>query len=357
MPGDGAAHLMGIFSRQPAPTLEAAPPVPVPVAPPVEGFGFDEFLGDPFAHHLAREGAAGNWRAFHDACEEVDDPYQRYFYAGVLADLESFPQGWFESTAGSQFPLVARGAFLISQAWKARGTGPVETVDPSAWPRFRNLLLDAERDLGHAAALRPGDPGPWARSILTGTGLGAAKPDLLNRFSETRARAADFHPAFAAIISAVSKRWEGSHELMFETAGQIDATVPDGSPGRVAVLRAHFERRLHYAVWERNSDLARSYYRDPAVRADVERATRYSVFSSYFRPDALTPMVWVEFAYALSLTGEAEPGDWRAAAWVFDRLGERGVPAGPWRQRFGSSAEAEYEDRRNLCRQAAASAP
>jgi hypothetical protein len=326
---------------------------PVATTPPKPSVEFDDKIGSTVAHRLFGELSKGEWRGSEEYADQLDDWDERNFLAGVLAEVETFPSGWLEQTKGSSFAYLTRGVHGIRRAWKVRGGGPASTVAEGSWAPFNDLLVQAERDLLTASELLPLDPSPWARLISTGMGLGVSKEEILRRFNEANSREIGFQAAHISVVGAVAKKWNGSHELMFSVARDADQNLPEGSPGRVAICEAHYERRLYAKSWEKFDLAAKEYYKDPAVCSEIEDAARHSVFSDSYKTSVVSPILWSRFAMALALTGDIVPEDRVAAASLFDRLGDSGIPSSPWTLRWGSKGAEQFARIRSLCRKAA----
>jgi hypothetical protein len=329
---------------------------PVGTSPPKPSVEFDNKLGNTVAHRLFDELSRGEWRGSQEYAEELIDWDERNFLAGVLADVDVFPSDWLEQTEASSFAYLTRGTHGIRRAWKVRGSGQAKTVEAGSWAPFNDLLVQAEKDLFKASDLLPLDPSPWARLISTGMGLSISKDDILRRFNEANSRAPGFQAAHISIVGAVAKKWSGSHELMFSVAREADRSLPEGSAGRVAICEAHYERRLYAKSWEKFDLAARDYYKDQAVYREIDEAAARSVFSDSYVESIVSPILWSRFAMALAFTGDAAPEDRIAAATLFDRLGDSGLPSEPWSLRWGSKGGQEYARIRSLCRKAASDA-
>lgn len=309
---------------------------------------FDPYYGHPQARWIAERCQAGDWRAVHELCESESDWHARHRLADVIGDLPQFPSGWVEQTGGASFPLLARGVFRIREAWRVRGNGRAEGVSATAWRPFGDWLRDAQRDLLTAAERRPADPNPWAYLLLVSMGLSLGTDVALEWYGEATARDADFQPAHMRIIDPVAKKWGGSHELMFEVARRADATLPEGSPGRVAIVRAHAERHLYHLAFDNDEAAAQNYYRDPAVGAEIGAAAQRSVLSPLLPVNAETPALRSQFTLALALAGDGDRRYRLMAAYLFDALGDS-VPDYPWTSRWPQTGGQQYLRIRTLC--------
>jgi hypothetical protein len=338
------------FGRKPVP---APLPVPPPVAPP-PAVAFDPSNGNPVvADALARYGA-GDWRSIEAAHGESRDWATRSAVAQSLLGMPPAVE-WQNSCPRSSLGWSVRGAQFIRMAWDIRGNGKATTVADSSWGDFFATLSEADRSLRIAAELDPEDPYPWSQLLWTGNGLQVSKDDILQRFAELQRRDAGHYHGWLAVIPAVSKKWGGSHELMFDVARDGDRKLPSGSVGRVGVARAHEERRLYMSAFDDDREGAKNYFKSPDVAAELSAAASNSVFSDYLRPDASTRQAQSWFSYSLALVGDVLPAERLRAAALFRQIGDSGIPMQPWQIRYGAHGGEQYARIRAICYRAAGS--
>ena len=299
---------------------------------------FDDTGGDPTAHWAVANVAGGDWRTVHERCEAIEDPELRMLVAESVGKVARFPEGWIEATPGTQFPLLARGRWLIEEAWRIRGSGRATTVGGEAWEPFHEALTHAADVLLRAADLRAEDPAPWAMLLSVGMGLEVPKQTIISWFEEACARSADFYPARVGIVAPLAMKWGGSHELMFEAA-RMALSAPSGSLGPTALVQAHFERWLYHSLWEKDPKAAARYWTAPAVVAEIQQAAELSVLASARRASPYLRHAMSQFAFALSTTGEKHAAHRAPAARLFDELGETGIPGRPWTLRWKAAGE------------------
>ncbi|HZE48339.1 MAG TPA: hypothetical protein VE074_02185 [Jatrophihabitantaceae bacterium] len=314
---------------------------------------FDNTLGNARVQRVVGHVRAGDWRSIHDECEQLDDPTERLFVAHTLGKLDRFPDDWLPATIGSQFPLLARGSFLTEQAFRIRGGARASEVEQSAWQPFFESLNQARDYLLHASELAPADPGPWAKLLTVGMALDSPKDTILEWFEAATSRVPGFYPAYWWVVAPLSKRWGGSHDLMFDVARTANAELPDGGSGRVALAAAHTERWKYYLYFEDNDDAATDYYVWPEVSQEIEAAAQNSAFSPHRDQHVLTRHLLGEFALPLALSGRVNRPHYGLATKLFDELGDIGVHEIPWTLRWPDNGAEWYVRIRNLCRKAA----
>jgi hypothetical protein len=322
----------GIGQKPPAASIHVAAPVAVTL---------DPASGIPAATTAVSALNRGDWQSLEAAHGESRDWDTR---GAVVQALAAVPptDDWVQHHPQSTLAWSVRGAQLMGIAGKMRGSGKADSVPNSVWGDFFATVAEAERALRYAAHVAPQDPFPWSQLIVTGNLLQVPKDDVLQRFAELQARDAGYYYGWHAIITAVSKKWGGSHELMFDLARHGDRYLPAGSNGRVGIVRAHEERRLYFSAFEDDGESAKGYFTLPEVAAEISTAASNSVFSEQRQMSATSRLTQSWFAYALALTGDAVPTERVRAAALFRQLGNDGIPLQPWKNRYGSKGGEQY---------------
>lgn len=253
----------------------------------------DELMGDAAAHHFKAQLAEGRWQELHEFMEGIGDWEDRHFYLIRLADIKDRPEWidqWVAARPDSPIPLLFSGFHRVDWAWEARGGGWASTVAKDAWAVFHGRLVEAERELAAAAAIDPRDPTPYVRGLHVAMGLSLGQAEIRRRFAEVVRRCRWHQAAHAVMVSALAKKWAGSHEEMFEFARSVSAQAPAGHPVHKVVAMAHIERWLYMS---RESDdwkeRQRAYFRQDPVKNEIRQAADRSVCSPYYRPGRLTP--------------------------------------------------------------------
>jgi hypothetical protein len=171
----------------------------------------------------------------------------------------------------------------------------------------------------------PRDALPWAYLLITGRALEVGVDELRRRYEEGRARAPESWQVPWLMLEALTEKWSGSHDLMFQFAREVSSAAPAGSGLHALVAEAHFQRWLYFRMEdppEREGEL--SYYRAPDVQEDLRGAWARGPGSPAFRPGRFAPNQRALFAFAFTLGG-----DDAAARAVFDQLNR--VTSDPWR--------------------------
>jgi hypothetical protein len=244
-------------------------------------------MGDPDAHRFRAELDQGRWQEFHDFLDATRDWDDRHFYVYTLSDIEGRPEWldeWVAARGRSPLPVLFRGAHGIHWAWQARGLGYTTTVAQESRRVFHSRLVDADRDLAQAVMLDPEDPTPHARSVHSALGLALGKGEIRRRFDEATRRYTWHYFAHMPMLQALTAKWYGSHEEMFEFARSTLGQAPEGLGVHVVMARAHLERWLNLPrEYSDGQDRQAKYFRDEAVQQEVRRAADLSVRSARYQ--------------------------------------------------------------------------
>jgi hypothetical protein len=310
---------------------------------------FDPAMGDERVKAAVEALERGNWRSVHGAWATLEDPDATALLV-MAARGVPFPDAWAEAEPDHPLPWLLRGSRRTLEAWEARGSGMAETVSEGGWNSFHGLLNRAEEDLNRSAVLAPDDPTPWSALMITAMGLSLGENERQRRFAELRRRAPASTWGFDSATRSLTEKWGASHDAMFAVAAAAQE-LPEGAEARVSVFIAHYEMWLWLLHFDKDTKAADAYWKQPHVVADVERAALGSVLSAHHVRTPLTRLAQSHAAYALALTGEAEPRHRVLAASLFDQLGDADLPEPPWEDRFGAAkAAAGFERFRAACR-------
>jgi hypothetical protein len=271
----------------PGATKPTGPAEPGGQVPPVE-----PLMGDPDAHHFRAELAQGNWQEFHEFLDATRDWDDRFFYVNVLSDIEERPDWlaeWIAARPQSPLPLLFRGACGIRWAWHVRGGKYASRVKKEAWPVFRTLLVNADRDLAKAAELDLADPTPHARSVLCAIGLSLGVEEAGSPFGAATAIHRWHYGAHESMLQALTQKWLGSHAQMFEFARSVSTQAPEGRPVHTLLPRAHLEQWLWLARQPEDRKRQVRYFDDQVVRSEVRRAAGLSIDSPNYQAHKTTP--------------------------------------------------------------------
>ena len=201
----------------------------------------------------------------------------------------------------------------VKLAWEARGTGWASTVTDDGWRALHEHMQKARDYLAKAHALHPEFPEPATEMIAVAMGDGGRlQVDGREWFEKSVRAQLDYYPAYEAYQLSLWPRWGGSRRAMFDVGveclqtGRYDTYVP-----------FQLFRAVEGIIRDADNDFA--ILRDPEVQVALwqllttmgERAGGNESREIY--PSLAAAVKW-------------RAGDFKAAAGVMDKLGERFVP-------------------------------
>jgi hypothetical protein len=210
----------------------------------------------------------------------------RAYFVEALAERCKPSAGarWSAARNGAVADLV-RGRLLIASAWAARGSGRAESVSDAGWQIFTRDLEQARTHLERAADTDVSDP--TALALLIKVAIGADAEAAEGYFLRALERDPGHHLAHELMLLALSAKWHGSHEAMFEFARDAAEAAPAGSSLPMLVVTAHIEHWLYVAHFDGQPDHAHASLVEH--RGEVARACADSIDHRDYRPDRLTP--------------------------------------------------------------------
>ena len=298
----------------------------------------DAFHGEEAFRREIAQLRDGNWQPAATRLTLTRDVDDRAFVAGMMLDAGGpWIEDWLAAEPSRPEPWMMRGLSRIGWAWEVRGSGRAEDVPEDAWPEFFGRLQLAEEDLQEAIQRNAKDALPWAYLLITGRALQVEVEELQRRYQEGRARAPESWQLSWLMLEALTEKWSGSHDLMFQFARDVSAAAPAGSGLHALVAEAHLQRWLYFRMeGDREGELA--YYRSPEVQEELRQAWARGPGSPAFRKGRFAPNQRALFAFAFSLGG-----DDASARAVFEHLDR--VTSDPW-QHIGEPMEAFKAARR-----------
>jgi hypothetical protein len=281
----------------------------------------DDTLGDAGTRAVQELAGRGDWRRIREALAGASNP-QRWRYANAAADgLGDRVGEWTEAEAEDGDAWLVAGLEAIDRGASIRGEAKADETPEEAWDPFHDCMNEAEEYLRHAIELRPDDPLPWIPLLTTSTTLGAPIEDRRALFEEARRRDPRLSAPHLGLMNALTLKWGGSHDLMFEAARSSVKSAPAGTAIPAVLALAHVERWLYIVHWEKDQKASRAYFARPEVQREVQ--------DCHGRCQGVdgTTAVWVAnvFAFCFYLGGDAA-----RARREFEKAG--GVFSGhPWR--------------------------
>ena len=129
----------------------------------------------------------------------------------------------------------------------------------------------ADEDNIQATRLAPADPLPALQRI--DRCRGANDVDGARRaFAQVQRTDPQRRAAHRKLLMALTDKWGGSHEDMFQLARQASASAPAGHPLLALVAMAHFERWVYAHFFEEDKRVQVLYLQNADAKAEVARA-------------------------------------------------------------------------------------
>ena len=293
----------------------------------VEAPFLDKALGDEEARRLRSELEQDRWQEAFQVVDRARDWDDREFLSWTLTDFPGRPR-WIDemvkTNSNSATAHLLRAAHSLKWAWEARGSGKAESVQDKGWDLFHQRLQDAEADLNRTAELDPADPTPWAYLLISALGLEKGAQHASAILAEARKRDRWHHVALANFQMLCTKKWGGSHELMFDVARQTAREAPEGNGCHTLIAEAHIERWLYMVHWDKDIQAARDYFERKEVAGEIRQAAERYLWSPKLKK---TRRLYVDrgiFTFCF-----ADMLDWNAARDQFEAMGPA-IPEYPW---------------------------
>jgi hypothetical protein len=298
----------------------------------------DPCMGDPAAQGLRDAMERRDWPTVSAFLTQVTDPDDRGFYVSVCADVKGV-QDWIGQAVvaepHSTLPLLVQGAHAVVWAWDARGRAYAEHTGDDQFRDFFQRLRVAENCLDAVVARDPGDTTAWTSLLITARGRQVDRDEAMRRFGAVVAQHPRHLRAHSQMLQYLCEKWFGSHDEMFAFARAAVAEAPPGGPLPRLIAEAHIERWLALPRGE-----ARSYFTQPAVRAELNAAADRSIRHPAYQYRPGWPLTHNTFAFAFALAQ-----DRGAARQQFEIIGDR-VTEQPWGYLRADAAKAFAKMRR-----------
>ncbi|WIM94981.1 hypothetical protein ACTOB_007042 [Actinoplanes oblitus] len=286
---------------------------------------FCRFL-DEDAERLRRALRAQDWPAARGILEATDPEHRSYYFAVAAATVGV--ERWVTDTPDSVLPLLLRGAGLLTSAWQLRRDGLASTMSAAGTELWSRLVRRAEECVEEVLRRDPGRADAWTWSIALSRALELPEQERRRRFQRLIEIEPDHWFGHQQMLLALSPRWGGSSEAMFEFARTRAAAFP-GTHLAALIVLAHQEEIEHRAYLAEPDDPDRSedmeYWEPAAVMDEVWEAAQASFWHDDYRISLLTPIVWNHFACAFAW------GDFHEPAWsLFESIGDDWITREPW---------------------------
>ena len=236
----------------------------------------DPTLGYPPARQVQMAARKGDWRSVAEIFRREKDPSCRGLLVGVAADVEE-SEKWLDEWTAQQ-PQNGEAWLMSGRRWAmrgmaARGSGKATDVKEDAWDPFYDALRHSDEQLEKASALLPTDPLPWMYRLSVSMLFGDDLSQRQGFYEEGKRLAPNYGGLHLVAVYAVTEKWGGSHELMFDVARQAMAAAPaTGTVVPLAVAFAHVERWLYIWAFDEDQKGAEAYFRSRDVIKELHAA-------------------------------------------------------------------------------------
>ncbi|MBS3932438.1 MAG: hypothetical protein KGZ65_14505 [Sphingomonadales bacterium] len=223
--------------------------------------------------------------------------------------------------------LIVAGAALMMRATRIRGMDIADMVEAQNWEPYFVYHQQAERLLCAAVTAQPGNglAAAWlmAATVDSDDELKAEVCRLLMQATQVPLS------GYSKLLSAMTKKWGGSHEAMWRVARECANLNLPWSGALIA--KAHYEQWLYLDLMDERpaaQSEADRYFRDPAIRNEllaissaIDAAHGDDPYEAVYAHDVLAAVL-------------AEAKERKIATRHLRRVGKFGDPAlltgGPW---------------------------
>ncbi len=267
--------------------------------------------------------------------------HERSFRLGMISDdapLEPLDE-WCRYEPTCPDAWLMRGIRRAHWAWEARGSGRASTVDEDMWQVFHQRLESGESDLLWAAELSPEDPEPYNCLITMAMGLSHGAGVVRRHLQQALARDPEHYSAYASATYALTEKWSGSHDQMFEVAREAAGRASAGNDLAGVLIDAHVECWAYIRTFDEDAEGAREYLAGREVRREVAELFDRTLASSHYQPRRQSHRAWNNAAFWFWLTR-----DKKRLVLSLERIG-KAFKEGPWHY-YGHPARAIAAARR-----------
>jgi hypothetical protein len=237
----------------------------------------DTAFGDAESLELRTALLKNDWRPAEGALARTTDPSRYEFLVDTLSNFPGRPawvDAWPQAVPASAAARMVWGSQTAVWAWEARSSAPAENVRSDAWEIFFQRLRMAEEQLNHATAMAPASSAPWVTLMKTGIGLEVGQDELRRRYAEIASRNPESEPGARTMLTALSRKWGGSHEAMWTFVHDTVGQAVEGSSLHMLIPMGHIEAWLGDRM-KGDSPIHHSrYFEQPAVQDEIRTAHR-----------------------------------------------------------------------------------
>jgi len=256
--------------------------------------------------------------------EDEAKAYEAYALVGDLTDVKEARDvelkkmvldEWCERDPQSHVPWLVRGSFYMDYAWFFRGGSYAKDVPRDAWPKFYDLLQQAQMDLEKSYQLNPDDPNSSCLLIVVAKGLGYPREKMEEYFRHALSAYRWHYGSYYQKLDYLKRKWHGSTGDMLAFAEECVKSA-DRHPYMGLIMIAAVEEIQNYEYAPRKEN----YLGRPDVWSTVEKL--YERFFNQYPNDIRRRFFYAYHAH------HAKKYD--TAIKQFEIVGDRWIERTPW---------------------------
>jgi tetratricopeptide (TPR) repeat protein len=190
------------------------------------------------------------WQRVTEIINQADSA-QRSLLIASLEDETFKPahyEKWIKQEPENPLAYLLYGNAMIIAAWEVRGGGTADTIPMSRFDEFWKRLALAQNAFYHAISLDETDPEPFSSLITVAMGLSQGQEALWEYFVQMIKRDRDNYFGHQSMLTALTPKWLGSKEDMFDFTRKIVKHLPKGHVLYGLIPKAHIEQWLYYSM-------------------------------------------------------------------------------------------------------------
>ena len=254
-----------------------------------------------------------------DFSEDIHQIFDRALF-DASPESDRVTAKWLELAPGSAYANLARGQFLVSSAWDARGGKYASETPRADLRRMSELAGDAipylEKSLEINQRLMP------AYTVLLNLGMMDSREDVEEGAFE---RAGKIDPACVELarmrMNALEPRWGGSYEQMLGYASELKQYLPHRPQLAIHVEKPFADRGDRLIAEDRYTNEAIAVL-ETAVAIGSDEDALYDAADAAINSIETKPDPWKGAAYLLQESRFNEVNAWadRNIAWMLVRM-------------------------------------
>ncbi|MEP1230750.1 MAG: hypothetical protein ABJG88_08750 [Litorimonas sp.] len=241
----------------------------------------------------------------------------------AMVEQDDFYDAWFNNSNGPPLSCLLRGSLLTQRAWHYRGYGRGEEVSDANVDLMHQCLNKAYNSL--VPILRGEHLGQdsCAKIIRVLMGLNAEWEQIDEALAILRSFGGPHLLGEMNYLIASCEKWLGSHDKMYQSAHDACELYPNNPDITALYATAHWERQLHYDVFEKNETDAEAFRNNPDILTDMTYRSKHLLKLGVGREGQFV------IAHNLYAAFFCERGEWDLAQPHFAKMKTR-ISVYPW---------------------------